>query len=192
MKQAKRAKIIGPGSLNVDVTGYAPRLPAAGETLKGHTIQFSAGGKGNNQMTAAHRAGAEVLILGCRGTDTLGQLMGAHYAAEGMSEKYVEVNPDVATASALIEIDETDGQNRILVMLATNERVDRARVYAAEADFADADVVLTQFETTTDTVRAAKELANKYGKPFILNPAPYVEVPAELFDGVDLVTPNET
>ncbi len=188
----KRAKIIGPGSLNVDVTGYAPRLPVAGETLKGRTIQFSPGGKGNNQMTAAHRAGADVLILGCRGNDPLGQIMAAHYAAEGMSEKYVTVDPDVETASALIEIDETDGQNRILIMLAANERVDRARVMAAEADFADADVVLTQFETTTDTVRAAKELANKYGKPFILNPAPYVDVPADLFAGVDYVTPNET
>ena len=26
------AKIIGPGSLNVDVTGYAPHLPVHGET----------------------------------------------------------------------------------------------------------------------------------------------------------------
>ncbi len=190
--ESRKAKIIGPGSLNVDVTGYAPRLPVAGETLTGRTIQFSPGGKGNNQMTAAHRAGADVLILGCRGNDTLGQIMAAHYAAEGMSERYVVVDPAVETASALIEIDETDGQNRILIMLAANERVDRARVLEAEADFAAADVVLTQFETTTDTVRAAKELAIKYGKPFILNPAPYVEVPAELFDGVDYVTPNET
>ncbi len=189
---ALKAKIIGPGSLNVDVTGYAPRLPAAGETLTGRTIQFSPGGKGNNQMTAAHRAGADVLILGCRGCDTLGQIMAAHYKTEGMSEKYVVVDPDVETASALIEIDETDGQNRILIMLAANERVDRACVMAAEADFADADVVLTQFETTVDTVFAAKELAAKYKKPFILNPAPYVSVPAELFNGIDYVTPNET
>ncbi len=188
----KKAKIIGPGSLNADVTGYAPRLPAAGETRIGRSIQFSPGGKGNNQMTAAHRAGAEVLILGCRGNDTLGQIMAAHYAAEGMSEKYVVVDPHIETASALIEIDETDGQNRILIMPAANERVDRARVMVAEADFADADVVLTQFETTTDAVLAAKELAQKHGKPFILNPAPYVSVPDALFDGVDYVTPNET
>ncbi len=187
-----KAKIIGPGSLNVDVTGYAPRLPAAGETRMGSAIRFSPGGKGNNQMTAAHRAGAETRIIGCRGDDPLGRIMAAHYASEGMSEAHIAICPDATTGSALIEIDEQDGQNRILIMPAANGLVDRDRVYAAEADFATADVVLTQFETTTDAVLAAKELAAQYRKPFILNPAPYVDVPAELFNGVDYVTPNET
>ncbi len=188
----KKARIIGPGSLNVDVTGYASRLPVAGETLMGRTIQFSSGGKGNNQMTAAHRAGAEVRILGCRGDDPLGAIMAAHYAAEGMDTCGIAVLAGENTGSALIEIDETDGQNRILIMPAANARVDRDRVLAAEADFAAADVVLTQLETTVEAVSAAKELASKYRKPFILNPAPYVPVPASLFDGVDYVTPNET
>ena len=35
------AKIIGPGSLNVDVTGYAPHLPVHGETTKGTAIRVS-------------------------------------------------------------------------------------------------------------------------------------------------------
>lgn len=186
------AKIIGPGSLNVDVTGYAPHLPVHGETTKGTAIRVSPGGKGNNQMTAAHRAGSEVYIIGHRGSDMMGQIMARHYATEGMSEKYVCVDPEVETAGALIEIDETDGQNRIIVALSANEHVDRARVLAAEADFADCDAVLTQFETTVEAVLASKELAAKYSKPFILNPAPYVPVPEGLFDGVDLVTPNET
>lgn len=186
------AKIIGPGSLNVDVTGYAPHLPVHGETTKGTAIRVSPGGKGNNQMTAAHRAGSEVYIIGHRGSDMMGQIMGRHYATEGMSEKYVCVDPLVETAGALIEIDETDGQNRIIVALSANEHVDRAGVLAAETDFADCDAVLTQFETTIEAVLASKELAAKYGKPFILNPAPYVPVPEGLFDGVDYVTPNET
>ena len=186
------AKIIGPGSLNVDVTGYAPHLPVHGETTKGTAIRVSPGGKGNNQMTAAHRAGSEVYIIGHRGNDMMGQIMARHYATEGMSEKYVCVDPEVETAGALIEIDETDGQNRIIVALSANEHVDRARVLAAEADFSDCDAVLTQFETTIEAVLASKELAAKHGKPFILNPAPYVPVPEGLFNGVDLVTPNET
>lgn len=186
------AKIIGPGSLNVDVTGYAPHLPVDGETVKGTAIRVSSGGKGNNQMTAAHRAGSEVYIIGYRGSDMMGQIMAAHFAAEGMSEKYVCIDPNGDTAGALIEINEGDAQNRIIVALSPNENVDRARVLAAEEDYATCDAVLTQFETTIEAVLASKELAAKYGKPFILNPAPFVPVPDGLFDGVDFVTPNET
>lgn len=186
------AKIIGPGSLIVDVTGFAPHLPVAGETVKGSTLRFGPGGKGSNQMTAAHRAGSEVCIISRRGDDVLGQILKKHYETEGMTEKHVVVDPAAETASALIEIDESDAQNRIIVILAANEQVGREAVYAAEADFEDADAVLTQFETTPEAVFAAKELARKHGKPFILNPAPYVPVPDEIFDGVDYVTPNET
>ncbi len=186
------AKIIGPGSLIVDVTGFAPHLPVAGETTKGSALRFGPGGKGSNQMTAAHRAGCEVKIIGNRGDDVLGAILKKHYDAEGMSEEYITVDPQGETGSALIEIDESDAQNRIIVILAGNEKVDREQVYAAEKDFTDADAVLTQFETTTEAVLATKELAQKYGKPFILNPAPYIAVPKELFNGVDFVTPNET
>lgn len=186
------AKIIGPGSLIVDVTGYAPHLPVAGETTKGTTLRFGPGGKGSNQMTAAHRAGSDVRIISCRGDDVLGQILKKHYESEGMSEQYVKIDPKAETASALIEIDESDAQNRIIVIFAANEQVGRESVYAAEADFADCDAVLTQFETTAEAVIAAKELAHKYGKPFILNPAPYLPVDLTLFDGVDFVTPNET
>ena len=191
-REPHRPVIIGPGSLNVDITGYAARLPREGETVPGSHLRFSPGGKGNNQMTAAHRAGAETYIIGCRGEDTLGDILHAHYVGEGMSEAYINVRADVETASALIEIDETTGQNRIMVVLSANERIDRARVMACEELFASSDVILTQFETTTEAVVAAKELAGKHHKPFILNPAPFREVPSALFDGVDYVTPNET
>ena len=186
------AKIIGPGSLIVDVTGFAPHLPVAGETVKGSTLRFGPGGKGSNQMTAAHRAGSEVCIISRRGDDVLGQILKKHYETEGMTEKHVVVDPAAETASALIEIDESNAQNRIIVILAANTRVTREDVLAAEADFADADAVLTQFETSEEAMEAAKELAIKYRKPFILNPAPYFPVPASVFEGVDYVTPNET
>lgn len=185
------AKIIGPGSLNVDVTGFAPRLPVGGETVKGTSLYFSPGGKGSNQMTAAHRAGAQVCLIGRRGTDVLGDILHSFYVSEGMSEARILSTPDLQTGSALIEIDQRDAQNRIIVIPAANNAVSAADVYAAEAEFADADAVLTQLETTTEAVLAAKDLAKKYGKPFILNPAPYVDIGREAFNGVDYVTPNE-
>ena len=186
------AKIIGPGSLLVDITGFAPHLPVAGETTKGTTLRFGPGGKGNNQMTAAHRAGAEAKIIGRRGEDFLGKIVEEHYATEGMSTEHISVVEGEETAGALIEVDEQDAQNRIIVVLAANERVGRDAVLAAEKDFEDCDAALTQFETTTEAVMATKELAQKYGKPFILNPAPYIAVDEKVFEGVDYVTPNET
>lgn len=186
------AKIIGPGSLIVDVTGFAPHLPVAGETTKGTTLRFGPGGKGSNQLTAAHRAGSEVKIISARGDDVLGQILKNHYETEGMSEEYVDVNKNYESGSALIEIDESNAQNRIIVILGANEKVNAESVLKAEKDFADCDAVLTQFETTIDAVKQAKNLANKYGKPFILNPAPYVAIPDELLNGIDYVTPNET
>ena len=186
------AKIIGPGSLIVDITARAPHLPVMGETTTGSSLQFGPGGKGSNQMTAAHRAGAEALIIGKRGGDVLGQILAQHYASEGMSEKHVLIDPEGDTGNALIEVDEKSAQNRIIVILGPNTQVEAAQVLAAEPDFADCDAVLTQFETTIEAVLAAKALAQKYKKPFILNPAPHVDIPFSVFEGVDLVTPNET
>lgn len=186
------AKIIGPGSLIVDVTGFASHLPVAGETIKGSELRMGPGGKGSNQMTAAHRAGSNVKIISCRGDDALGLILKKHYETEGMTEQYVNITNDAQTAIALIEIDESTAQNRIIVIFAANESVGRESVLQAEADFADCDAVLTQFETTIEAVIAAKELAKKYKKPFILNPAPYIDVPKSIFEGVDYVTPNET
>ncbi len=185
-------KIIGPGSLNVDVTGYAPHLPVAGETTAGTAIRFSVGGKGNNQMTAAHRAGADAVLIGCRGDDFLGHIIEEHYKSEGMTDAHIRIDATTETGAALIEIDERDGQNRIIVVPGANAAVHEAQIMAAESDFACADVVLSQLETPVETVMAAKKLAQKHGKPFILNPAPFTVVPPELFDGVDYVTPNET
>ena len=186
------AKIVGPGSLIVDVTGFAPHLPVAGETTKGSEIRLGPGGKGSNQLTAAHRAGSDVRIIGCRGDDAFGQVLKDHYAREKMSESYIRVIPGGSTACALIEIDEQTAQNRIIVIFASNELVTKEDIFAAEAEFADCDAVLTQFETSHEAVFAAKELARRYHKPFILNPAPFIDIPKSVFDGVDYVTPNET
>lgn len=186
------AKIIGPGSLIVDITGFAPHLPVGGETVHGTKIKFGSGGKGSNQMIAAHRAGSDTYLISRMGNDVLGDVIKKFYKEEKMSEKYIKMSDEDATGSALIEINEADAQNRIIVILGANEKVTDKEVLEAEADFADCDAVLAQFETSISSVKKAKELAIKYHKPFILNPAPYRAVDKELFDGIDYVTPNET
>ena len=44
----KQAKIVVVGSFNVDITGYAERLPRNGETVFGRSVSMGPGGKGFN------------------------------------------------------------------------------------------------------------------------------------------------
>ncbi|MBR4236552.1 MAG: ribokinase [Clostridia bacterium] len=186
------AVIIGPGSLNADITCFAPRLPRMGETVQGSLIRMGAGGKGNNQFTAAARLGAEAYIIGCVGDDAQGDVLMSHVRREGIRTDYLDVITASHSGSAFIEVQESDAQNRIIVCEGANACVDGARVRTAEKGFAATDAVLAQLETTTEAVLAAKRLAQAYGKPFILNPAPCVPLPDEMFTGTDYITPNET
>lgn len=186
------AKVIGPGSCNVDLTGYAAHLPVAGETAVGDLIRTSPGGKGSNQMVAAHMSGSEALLIAKIGDDALSNCLHDFYGSRKFPQKYVKVCEGANTGTAIIEIDKTDAQNRILIIRGANLMLDGDDVKAAEADFADADVVLTQLETGDEPIMAAAELAKKYNKPFILNPAPYRALSYELLSMVDYITPNET
>ncbi len=185
-------KIIGPGSLIVDLTCYAPRLPAAGETVVGTQFRLGPGGKGSNQMTAASRAGAEVRLIGSWGKETLSAVLKEHYAREGMSTGFIRTSEKAATGVALIEVDEKNAQNRIIIAPGANAEVGYDEVMAAEEEFAASDVALCQFETSLPAVEATIALAKKYHIPVILNPAPYVKTPDAVFAGVDYLTPNET
>lgn len=184
--------IVGAGSLIVDITGYARHLPQDGETTLGQTIKFGPGGKGNNQMTAANRAGAKAVIISRRANDFLGEIMKEHYICENMCQDYITVDDSAETGAALIEVDQTTAQNRIIVVKGVCDKISSGDVIAAEQIFEQCDVVLTQLETSIDSVVQCKKMAVKYNKPFILNPAPFQEIPEGLFDGVDYLTPNET
>ncbi len=186
------AKIIGPGSCNVDLTGYANHLPVAGETAVGDIIRTSPGGKGSNQMVAAHRSGSEAMLIAKIGDDALANCLHDFYTSIAFPKKYLNVCKGENTGTAIIEIDKTDAQNRILIIRGANMLLSEADVLAAEGDFADADVVLTQLETLDEPIIAAARLAKKYSKPFILNPAPYRPLSSELLSMVDYITPNET
>ena len=171
-------KVIGPGSLIVDLAAYAPHLPVGGETVMGSALNIGPGGKGSNQMTAAHRAGAEAIIIGCVGTDSLAATLTDHYAREKMCTKYLKVSETASTGAAVIEIDEETAQNRIIIVSGASMEVSDEDVRKAEEDFVDCDVVLCQFETSLASILEAKKMAKKYGKPFILNPAPFMEMPS--------------
>ena len=184
-------KVIVVGSLNVDLTVYAPHFPVAGETVIGSTLRIGMGGKGSNQATAAHRCGGDVCMVGCIGKDAMSDVVRRHYENEGMSRDYITESDTAETGTALIEV-EASGQNRIVVVTGANAEVSAAQVEQVAAEVGEIGAVLTQLETGYEPIFAAKKLAEERGVPFVLNPAPYSPMPAELLTGTDWLTPNET
>src|SRR5690606_37551430 len=92
------------GSINIDLIGHAPALMRPGETVLGTTLEFAPGGKGANQALAASRAGAQVKLVGCVGSDDF-----AARALELLVEAGVDLSAvrhmDRHTGTALIIVD---------------------------------------------------------------------------------------
>lgn len=65
-------KIAVVGSINMDMTVVAERIPLKGETLKGESIHYIPGGKGANQAVAMAKLGAKTEMFGCVGQDVNG------------------------------------------------------------------------------------------------------------------------
>ena len=177
------------GSINMDLVVETSAFPRLGETLPGACFATHAGGKGANQAVAAARLGADVTMLGRVGTDSFGGELKLRLAAEGVATRWVHETPGVSTGIAAITVCNAD--NAIVVVSGANACLSPADLDAAESAFAEADVVLAQLEVPLATVERGAELAARYRKPFLLNPAPAVGLPESLLARCTLITPNE-
>ncbi|MFK3672063.1 ribokinase [Leifsonia aquatica] len=170
------------GSINVDITAIADRLPTPGETIGGGLLQRHAGGKGANQAAAASRLGARVRMVGAVGDDADGEWMLDELRGAGVDVGDVRTVA-AATGTALIAVDH-DGENQIVVCPGAN-----AEVSLAGVEVADDEVVLAQLEVELELVL---ELAARTRAFLALNAAPARSLPAELVERVDLFIVNES
>jgi ribokinase len=183
------SRVLVFGSINMDLVVETSTFPRLGETLSGASFATHAGGKGANQAVAAARLGAQVSMLGRVGSDAFGAELKARLAAEGVATRWVHETTGVSTGIAAITVCNAD--NAIVVVAGANASLTAADVDAAESAFAEADVVLAQLEVPLATVERGAELAARYHKPFVLNPAPAVRLPESLLARCTLITPNE-
>jgi ribokinase len=175
------------GSINVDITVHAGRLPGPGETVAGGRLERSGGGKGANQAVAAARSGAAVALVGAVGDDDLGADALAALRDEGVDVAAVSRLEGVATGVALIVVD-GEGRNQIAVASGANHEVIGAHVRAADVA---PGAVLASFELLDEPVLAAAEVAQAAGCPLVVNPAPARPLEPALLALHPIVTPNQ-
>lgn len=182
-------KLAVVGSINMDMTVTAERIPHKGETLRGDSIHYIPGGKGANQAVAMAKLGAEVEMFGCVGNDGNGQKLLEKLKSAGVGTAHVKVREDAPTGVAMITVAEND--NTIIVVPGANGTVDRAYIDEVWPVLKGYDMVVLQHEIPLDTVHYVVGLCAQNGIQIVLNPAPAAEVPMEVFQKVTYLTPNE-
>ncbi|MBW2122048.1 MAG: ribokinase [Deltaproteobacteria bacterium] len=184
-------RVIVVGSANTDLTVKVDALPRPGETVVGHELMVSYGGKGANQALAALRAGAEVGLLAKIGTDPYGELLYNHLVRSGFEREGLIRDQDTAGGLALIAVDR-GGNNQIVVVPGSNGRFVKEDLRSLESFARDGSLLLTQLEIPLPTVEYALRLARRLGMKTILDPAPACPIPPGLYPLIDILTPNET
>jgi ribokinase len=182
--------VVVVGSVNVDMVFRVPRLPGPGETVTRGSFTRSPGGKGGNQAVAAARLGARTWFVGLVGDDELGVGARRDLDSAGVDLSLVGTG-STHTGVAGIFVDD-EGENTIAVASGANAQVDGATVRRVLAELGvDDAVVLANLEIPDGAVIAAAAAAEERGWPFVLNPAPAREIPAEVLSRCAVLVPNE-
>ena len=179
------------GSVTWDVAGYAPRLPAPGETLLGDRYSVGLGGKGANQAVAASRLGAEARFFGRVGRDQFGDAVRHALPEYGVPASDLADGAE-ATALGVILIG-ANGENAIIQAPGANRMVEESDVARATSALQTAKVALFQMEVPLESSLAAARVAREAGAWTVLDPAPAPaeSLPGSVFMAFDVVTPNE-
>ena len=183
-------KIVILGVFVADTAFRADRAPRMGETIIGNSFALGPGGKGSNQAVAAARLGADVTFLSKLGRDPFADMALKTWADAGVTPRVTQ-SDDAATGAAYIFIEESTGNNAIIICPGVAATIAVSDVEANANLIASATAFLTQLEQPLDAAVRGLEIAREAGALTILNPAPANSIPESMLALCDYVTPNE-
>lgn len=176
------------GSANADMVIHTDRMAKLGETVIGHDFSVNAGGKGLNQAVAIAKLGGNVAFFGAVGKDYNGDLLINTLAENKVG--FVGVRPDDhPTGIALITV--VNGDNFILLNGGANDAITSRLIESNSELIKNADYIVLQLEIPIEAIVKIIELGNELGAKIILNPAPYKELPKDVYSKIDYLIPNE-
>lgn len=183
------SKILVIGSISIDNVTYTKVLPGPGTTVFGESFFSNVGGKGANQACAASFLGGDVTFFGSIGKDQNGDHITSFLKSLGIKGFLKKSSKQTGVAS--ITLDTFTKENRIIIVPGANMDMTRNDIDFILNKEKDAKYLLIQLENPVDTVCFALKKAKELGLITILNPAPYHELPDDVFPFVDYFIPNE-
>ena len=188
---ASQKPVVILGVFVADTAYRAARAPRMGETILGSDFKLGPGGKGSNQAVAAGRLGADVTFITRLGRDPFADMARATWKDAGVKAAVIET-PESYTGAAYIFVEETTGNNAIIVCPGAASLISVADIDANASLIQSAGVFVTQLEQPIDAALRALEIARAAGVTTILNPAPAAKLPDRIYELCDYLTPNET
>lgn len=184
-------KVVILGVFVADTAYRADRMPRMGETILGNSFALGPGGKGSNQAVASARIGAETHFVSKLGQDDFAKLALDTWGQAGVIP-HVDQVAETYTGAAYIFVEESSGDNAIIIAPGAAALITAADVEAQAELISGADVFMTQLEQPMEAAMRGLEIARAAGVTTVLNPAPAAELPDGMLALCDYVTPNET
>ena len=182
-------QILNFGSLNLDHVYTMPTIVRPGQTLPSTRYEIFAGGKGANQSVALARAGARVRHAGRVGED--GRQMVDALSQMGVDTRWIVVDSDLPTGHAIIQVEETGGENAILLFPGANHAIDDEQISTTLREAEQGTILLLQNEISRRISLLSE--AKDRGLFVVFNPAPFTpDIAATDLECVDLLIVNET
>ena len=184
-------KVVVLGVFVADTAYRADRMPRMGETIMGSGFALGPGGKGSNQAVACARMGAETHMISRLGRDDFAKLALDTWRDAGVIA-HVQQMADSYTGAAYIFIENSTGDNAIIIAPGAASLIDVSDLEAQAGVISTADVFITQLEQPMEVAVRGLQMARDAGLTTILNPAPAASLPEGMLALCDYVTPNET
>jgi ribokinase len=183
--------IVNLGVFVADTAYRADRQPRMGETILGRKFVLGPGGKGSNQSVASAMAGGDAHFITRLGVDDFAKLARDTWAKAGV-KPHVTDDPDSYTGAAYIFIEDSTGNNAIIIAPGAAGRIDLTDIDRNAALIGGAGVFVTQLEQPIPAAQRALQIARAGGAITILNPAPAAPLSDDILALCDYLTPNET
>lgn len=182
------------GSLNYDLVSYTERVPKAGETFKGDSFETHVGGKGLNQTVSLARqaqAGDAVRMVGKVGGDTFGKDLIDTLKSYDVDVSQVGVLSGVSSGVAVIIVERSTGENRILITPGANGEASYTDEELHQLFTHDKQVVVFQNEIKGTEYTIQWLSKNRPNASILYNPSPYYSFSSKLTPLVDILIVNE-
>ncbi|KAH7374119.1 ribokinase-like protein [Cadophora sp. MPI-SDFR-AT-0126] len=214
------------GSLNTDLVSVTARVPSGGETLTGTSFHTGPGGKGANQAVAAarlsranpHSASAlkskresdkgedvdiVVKMVGAVGNDEFGPKIIEGMKEDGIDVTGIQVVEDQPTGVAVIIVESTTGENRILLNPGANSTLQPQSFLPPSPSSPSPfnpppHLLILQLEIPLPTILQIITTASSPTPsspkpiPILLNPAPAIPLPESIYPSLTHLILNES